>query len=213
MSKTAQPFIRVLQRFEAEDVIDAVFRGMSLESRRLRFHVPMPRLPAAALVHLADVDKTSRVALGAWVGDHVVGIARMADIGDGGAEMAIAVVDDWHGLGIGSALLRRLVEVADELGYRRLVAEVLVENTAMLRLLDAVFPTAVRTQAGHVAHITLSPAEVAREAVPPTACRARNATSVLAPRRARTVGARRYGVRTTTTHGGGARDGLRRAAG
>jgi RimJ/RimL family protein N-acetyltransferase len=53
------------------------------------------------------------------------------------AEIAVIVDDAWHGAGVGLLLTKRLIEVARRMGFRQLVAYVLADNRAMLRLLAA----------------------------------------------------------------------------
>ncbi len=50
------------------------------------------------------------------------------------AEMAFVVVDAWQGRGIGSLLMRHLIKIASEAGLQELTAEVLPDNTAMLKV-------------------------------------------------------------------------------
>lgn len=114
--------------------IDTVFAGLSERSRYLRFHAPMPRLPGSVrrgLLHLYPGDRAALVAEVPVPSAPVpVGIARLGRTGLAEAEFAIAVVDDWHGLGI-----------------------VLRENRHMLRLLERVFPDAERVGAGGVVRV------------------------------------------------------------
>jgi L-amino acid N-acyltransferase YncA len=55
----------------------------------------------------------------------------------GAAEIALLIDDAHQGRGIGTALLRRQVQMAARLGFTEVVAVVLAENTGMLRLLEA----------------------------------------------------------------------------
>jgi acetyltransferase len=48
--------------------------------------------------------------------------------------MSLIVCDECQGQGLGTELVRRLVEVGREEGVGRLVAEVLATNTGMLRI-------------------------------------------------------------------------------
>lgn len=127
------------------DVVDAVFAGMSARSRRLRFHGPRPRLPAAMRRALADVDGRRHLALVAEVDDGAgiepIGIGRLIALGDGVAEVAFAVADRWHGHGVGRRLLRALRGRAIDLGHDAVVAHVMIENRAALHLLRSVFPS------------------------------------------------------------------------
>jgi GNAT superfamily N-acetyltransferase len=137
-------------------VLDTVFAGLSLQSRYLRFHGAVPRLSPAARRQLTALDGHHHVAFGAFAGrsQEPVGLVRIIATGDGRAEVAVEVVDAWHGRGVGTCLLRRAKERAAELGYRRLVAEVLAENRAVQALLRGVFPGAVASRYG--VEITMS---------------------------------------------------------
>jgi acetyltransferase len=50
------------------------------------------------------------------------------------AEVAVVVTDAYQGMGLGTELVRRLVEVARDEGLARIVAKILPENEAMLAL-------------------------------------------------------------------------------
>jgi len=47
------------------------------------------------------------------------------------------VEDDYQGRGIGTRLLRHMLELAERIGFREVVAVVLAQNDEMLRLLEA----------------------------------------------------------------------------
>ena len=58
--------------------------------------------------------------------------------GDGhAAEIALLVEDAFQGRGIGTRLLRHMLELAERLGFQEVVGAVLAENTGMLRVLEA----------------------------------------------------------------------------
>jgi RimJ/RimL family protein N-acetyltransferase len=52
------------------------------------------------------------------------------------AEIALLVEDAYQARGVGSALLRRQIALAERLGFREVVAVVLAENSGMLHLLE-----------------------------------------------------------------------------
>ncbi len=135
--------IRQLQPGEYGPV-DAVFAGLSAQSRYLRFHSGMPYLSEASRQALVAVDGTRHGALVAEVASiprrQPVGITRFVETGPQRAEMAFAVIDAWHGRGVGHRLLTELREWAVRLDYRELTALVLPENRAALQLLHRVFP-------------------------------------------------------------------------
>jgi GNAT superfamily N-acetyltransferase len=156
MSETQTVEIRRLRPHEAGDVVDAVFAGMSEESRRLRFHLPITRLPGYFRKELVRLDCCTRAAVVAWVGDQPVGVGRIAAVSATEVEVAVAVVDAWHGHGIGRGLLSAAADLAADLGYHELTAEVLAENTAMLKVLARVFPDARRERRGAVMRVVVS---------------------------------------------------------
>jgi ribosomal protein S18 acetylase RimI-like enzyme len=64
----------------------------------------------------------------------IVGGGRYVVDGPGKAELALAVIDEYQGLGIGPALLRHLTAIAAECGIEELFAEVLPDNKPMLNV-------------------------------------------------------------------------------
>ena len=121
-------------------VLDAVFAGLSTMSRFLRFHGAMPRMSAAMRERLTAIDGRRHLAVGAFAGREPIGIARLVMIEAGRAEMAVEIVDAWQGRGVGSRLVRALVERGRAAGFTEIVADVMAENVAIRRLLASAFP-------------------------------------------------------------------------
>jgi GNAT superfamily N-acetyltransferase len=130
--------LRPLRRGE-RDLVARFFEGLSAESRRRRFLQPMPRLPAAMLRHLVDVDGRRHVALVAEAGGEVAGIARFIGLPDepGAAEVAVTVTDRFQGRGIGRLLLDALGRVAARAGVGAFVYLVDPGNRPVLAVLRA----------------------------------------------------------------------------
>ena len=63
-----------------------------------------------------------------------MGGGRYIVVQPGQAEIAFVVVDAYQGQGIGTILMRHLAILARDAGLKELIAEVLPENTAMLKL-------------------------------------------------------------------------------
>lgn len=61
----------------------------------------------------------------------VVGLGRLTRTDPGSAEIALLIADRWHGLGLGTAMLRELVDAAGRVGLRRLYGDMLADNDAM----------------------------------------------------------------------------------
>jgi len=85
-----------------------------------------------------------RVALLAFKGRELVGVATYEITKDADAEIAFAVSDEMHGRGVGTLLLEHLVSAACRRGVRRFVASVLSENAEMLKVLTDAGLTARR---------------------------------------------------------------------
>jgi len=129
-----------------------VFGALSPSSRYLRFHAGASRLTAAMERVLLDLDGVRQRALLAEVREQdrwrPVGIARYVRAAATGvgtvaeAEVAIEVVDDWQGRGIGLLLLRQLSAEACRAGIGRLVGSVLPDNKGLMTLVRRNFPVA-----------------------------------------------------------------------
>lgn len=150
-----KPYVRIrpVLAAEAGEVVDAVFESLSDESRRLRFHVPMPRLPTSFRDQLARIDGRDHAAVAAWIDGRPVGVGRLVALTATDCEMALAVADQWQGRGIGRSILGELIDLARRLGYTQLIADVLVENAAMLALVCDVFPDAECKRERGIAHL------------------------------------------------------------
>jgi RimJ/RimL family protein N-acetyltransferase len=121
-------------------VVEAIFAGLGERSRRARFHGSKPRLTETDLQQLTAVDHRDHealVALEEGTG-RPVGVARF--VRDGGdpavADVAFAVVDDWHGRRLGSLLTAALVGRACRLGVTRFRADVVAGNRRALALIE-----------------------------------------------------------------------------
>ena len=85
-----------------------------------------------------NVDFKRHVALVAIIEENgaptIVGGGRYVVVRPGQAEVAFAVVDDYQGQSIGTALLRHLAGLARAAGLSELIADVLPTNTSMLEV-------------------------------------------------------------------------------
>jgi RimJ/RimL family protein N-acetyltransferase len=130
--------IRPVRRSDAPLLADG-FTRLSATSRWMRFLTPKKELSPAELRYFTDLDHHDHEALGAL--DHGngrgVGIARyIRHAGDPyAADIAVTIVDDWQGRGLGTELLARLSDRARQEGVHRFTALVAAENVAVARLL------------------------------------------------------------------------------
>jgi GNAT superfamily N-acetyltransferase len=128
--------VRPLRHGERNAVLE-VFAGLSERSRRLRFLGSKPRLLETDVAHLVDVGRQGREAVVAVDREtgRTLGIARYVRDADAPeAEIAFAVVDDWHGRGLGKRLLADLRVLAREEGILRFRALIAHGNKAAFAL-------------------------------------------------------------------------------
>jgi GNAT superfamily N-acetyltransferase len=114
----------------------AVLDCSSAESRYRRFFAPKRCLTGNEIAHFLDVDFVTHVALVA-VEDGpgaIIGGGRYIVIEPGQAEVAFFVADHCQGQGIGAALMRHLVTIAHEAGLKEMTADILADNTSMMKV-------------------------------------------------------------------------------
>jgi RimJ/RimL family protein N-acetyltransferase len=150
--------IRAITPADRDGLLAAV-GSTSSDSLYRRFFSARRRFSEQEIASFVDVDFTDRVALVAVVGRgsqaQIVGGGRYALIGPWAAEVAFTVVDRYQAQGIGTALMRHLIAIARGAELRELVAEVLPNNDAMLKVLrHSGLPQDLQREAGTV-HVTL----------------------------------------------------------
>ena len=130
--------IRQVRSTDARLLADG-FARLSPRSRQLRFLTIKRQLSSAELRYLTEVDHHDHEALVALnrADGRGVGIARyIRHAGDPyAADIAVTIVDDWQGRGLGTELLARLSDRARQEGIHRFTALVAAENVAVARLL------------------------------------------------------------------------------
>lgn len=142
-------------RSQDADLLVHLHGKLSPNSRYLRFFSPQPRLSPTRAEYFADVDFHSRFAIVATADED--GIERIVAVGrfdlapdEAVAESAIVVRDDYQGVGLGTTLFGRLLDLARARGVQRLTGSVLAENHRMLELLRAQGISAGQPEAGVV---------------------------------------------------------------
>ena len=135
------------------------FERLSPESRYRRFFTGASKLGERELDYLVNVDHHDHEALLAIdpASRDGVGVARYVRTGPETAEPAVVVADDWQGRGVGSALLRRLVQRARSEGIRRFEAPVLAGNVEAIRALEHLGHTVQRPAGDEVTLIVELP--------------------------------------------------------
>ena len=122
------------------DLVIALGKALSPASLYQRFLSGGIKRNPQLLDRLVNVDFGRDLALIAtttFAGEETsIGVARYARLEDdpNTAEVAITVSDAWHGCGVGTRLVRTLIDHAAASGIERLTGDVLATNVAMLAL-------------------------------------------------------------------------------
>lgn len=113
--------------------------GLSAQARHFRF-LGAVRSPSEAMIEqLVRIDHVHDVAFAAVVADgareRIVGVSRYSIDADGrSCECAVTVGDEWQDKGLGTLLMRHLIEVARARGIRTMFSIDSAENTRMAEL-------------------------------------------------------------------------------
>ena len=149
----SEVLIRPIQSADAPLLADG-FARLSAKSRQMRFLSIKKELSMAELRYFTEIDHHDHEALGAV--DHAdgrgVGIARYVRSAEDSraAEIAVTVVDEWQGRGLGAELVAQLSERARDEGIRRFTALVAADNVAAAGLLRRIGADLVRRESGAV---------------------------------------------------------------
>ena len=157
----SEVLIRPVQSTDAPLLADG-FARLSARSRQMRFLTSKTELTPAELRYLTEIDHHDHEALGAV--DHAegrgVGVARYIRSADDSltAEIAVTVVDEWQGRGLGAELMARLSERALAEGIRCFTGLAAADNDAAARLARTIGADLVRRESAIVHYeIPLAP--------------------------------------------------------
>jgi GNAT superfamily N-acetyltransferase len=134
-------------RSSDKELLRRSFDRLSGESRYRRFLAPTPELSEAMVRYLTEVDHHNHEAIvaldeetgeGIGVARYVRSLARPVV-----AEVAVTVVDDWQGRGLGTLLLEVLSARAREEQITTFTALMLASNQEMMELLESLGPVRV----------------------------------------------------------------------
>lgn len=116
------------------EALQEFHQRQSEHSRYLRFFAPMPRLSSRDLARFTHVDHVDRVAFIVLVGQEIIAVGRYDRTEPRSAEVAFNVSDSRQGTGLASVLLEHLAAAARERGINEFTAEVLPQNSKMIKV-------------------------------------------------------------------------------
>jgi len=156
-----------LRRLGVDDgeAVLALHQHLSDHDRYFRFFT-LNQIGLDELVSKMTEPARGRCALGAFDANRLIGVANYTVSDDPTvADVAIVVAHEDHLRGVGTALLRRLAQVAETHGIRRFVADILAENRLMLKVFADLGWPCNRLTYGSIIHLEIELPECRTEAV------------------------------------------------
>ncbi|HWM88169.1 MAG TPA: GNAT family N-acetyltransferase [Kofleriaceae bacterium] len=150
-----------LIRPEDKSLMLAAWERLSAESRYRRFFAAKNALTDAELRYLTEVDNVDHVAIGATRRRkgkvEALGVARFIRLTarPTAADVAVTVVDDAQGIGLGRVLLSRLIDAARERGIETFTCDVLAVNDGMRALARSLAPDSVEHSDGPIVTVEM----------------------------------------------------------
>lgn len=141
LSNGSHVLIRLLHATDRQREFDFI-KNLSPQSRHFRFLVTMAEPSEPLLDQLMDLDSRQRMA---YVALHredgvltEIGVARYAAIeGQVQCESAVVVADQWQGKGLGTRLMKHLINSARLNGFEQMISMDSASNLHMRRLAKA----------------------------------------------------------------------------
>jgi len=125
--------------------VRAFLEELSPQARQLRFLSAMPVVPEATVRHFSFFDPQKRLVVAATAmsagREEIVGLADVAHLHTGLAELGVVVDDVHRHAGVGKLLTEVIASLAVHHGALHLRAELLEGNRAMLALMRRLGPT------------------------------------------------------------------------
>jgi RimJ/RimL family protein N-acetyltransferase len=150
--------IRALRPADRTSLLEAVAK-LSPEALRRRFFAPKRGFSEKEIEYYLNVDFVNHVALVAVLEETgkpvIVGGARYIVAEPGRAELAFAVEDAHRGRGIATHLMRHLGAIARGAKLAALIAEVLPENTPVLKVFQKCGLAMTASRGDGVMHVRL----------------------------------------------------------
>ena len=145
-------------RPQDRDALQAAVKRLSPESRYTRFMSALQELPERMLDRVVNPEQGRELQLVAVCGEGtqqmIVGGARYsAAAGSKDCEFALAVADDWQGVGLARQLLEALMRTARTRGFEHMEGYILASNAPMLGLAKRLGFTRVESPEGPTVHL------------------------------------------------------------
>jgi GNAT superfamily N-acetyltransferase len=148
--------------------VRAFLERLTPETKLRRFFVAMPEIDERTVHHFTFYNPRERLVLAATAPlegvEEIVGLADVALVETGVAELGLVIDDQHQGRGVGQALLDCLARLAASYGATHLKAEMLDHNGPMLHLMQGLGRTVETVEGGHRMVYTRLPLRARRAA-------------------------------------------------
>jgi RimJ/RimL family protein N-acetyltransferase len=143
--------------------VRAFLERLSPETRQRRFFTPLPTIDERLVSHFTFFDPRERMVVAATAPlagvEEIVGLADVAHLHTGVAELGLVVDDEHQRTGLGRLLGEAMASLAVRQGATHLRAELLERNAAMLRIMEYLGECKQTAEDGNVVvHAKLPPA-------------------------------------------------------
>ena len=140
-SKKETKFLLRPIRPEDEPLQVEMFGHLSKETIYYRFMGYRPKVSHEFFIRFTQIDYDREMAIIAEIdtadGKKMAGVARIVcDAWKETAEFAIVVADPWQGQGLGSELTDFILEIAKDMGVKKILASVLNTNQVMIKMFE-----------------------------------------------------------------------------
>jgi GNAT superfamily N-acetyltransferase/acyl CoA:acetate/3-ketoacid CoA transferase beta subunit len=154
-------FVRPI-RPDDESMIKEMFYSFSEKTVYLRYHAALKSMPHNRLQVFCNVDYDSEMALVAVIGkaghEDIIGVGRyMTDPAQDSAELAFVVADAHQRRGLGSYLFNELIRIGRAKGINQFHAEVLPQNSGMLKIFHRSDMNVETASEEGVVHVSMTP--------------------------------------------------------
>ena len=148
--------------------VRAFLERLSRETRLKRFFMAMPDVDEHSVNHFTFYNPRERIVVAATAPlagvEEIVGLADIALVETGVAELGVVVDDEHQGMGVGGALIEAVSSLAAAHGATHLRAEMLEPGRALVRVLERLGRTVQTVENGHVLAYTRLPLRAERRA-------------------------------------------------
>jgi len=118
-----------------------MFQSFSDDSIRYRFFQLLKETPHEVRVRYCNIDYDREIAIVPVIKEggtaKILGVGRLTIEPDGKTgEIAFIIRDKWQGLGIGAKLVDYVIEIAAEMGIKKIIAIIMNENYRAIKLVE-----------------------------------------------------------------------------